>query len=881
MNKVISSSEIPGNKDYENLVELNYQLYNGLFLTLPLDGVEQTGLLLPLLETRAQKGLSRGENPAEILEDFFTTHRPNFSEKERIQFLFRVIQYVERQVVLVDALEDAAYPKVHKTEESNVLSLLKERIKADGLDAQFEETLKNFGSKVILTAHPTQFYPGQVLAIITDLVAAIRKQDIAGSRDLLQQLGSTPFFNQEKPTPFDEATNLSWYLSNIFYDAIGTILDGLSDVLPERNVGTNQLLSVGFWPGGDRDGNPFVNADVTRKVAQKLRSLIMSCYHRDVRDLKRRLSFKGVYEKLEEIERKLYKEITKPARTSLSLSGLHESLDEIEDLVQKNYKGLYLDKLHSFRYKVNAFGFHFANLDIRQDSRVIHRSFDHFCAQFPGLLPDGFEDFVPAQQIAAMLALKGTAATADLSNLQLSDPLEIDTIQSLATIAEIQALNGEAGCHRYIISNCRGAIDIARVMALLTLLSPEGATIRTDVVPLFETIDDLASAGGAMTGLYEYEAYRRHLSSRDNKQTVMLGFSDGTKDGGYLMANWAIFRAKEDLTAASRAKGIEVAFFDGRGGPPARGGGSTYDFYAALGKRIESNQIQLTVQGQTISSYYGNTEAAGHNLRQLLAAGLENNLYERPERELEGEQRALIAELAEIGYEHYRAFKAHPLFLPYLEEMSTLKYYGLTNIGSRPTKRSGGSSLKFEDLRAIPFVGAWAQLKQNVPGYYGLGTALKKLETEGRLDECKALYRDSKFFKALVDNSMQSMSKSTFELTAYMGEHPRFGTFWRELHSEFQVSVEMALKISGHQVLLQDNPSSRLSIALRQKLVLPLLIIQQFALMKVQGAEARAEQASEQDEEALGVAKNSFVEDYEKMVMRSLFGNVNASRNSA
>jgi phosphoenolpyruvate carboxylase len=172
--------------------------------------------------------------------------------------------------------------------------------------------------------------------------------------------------------------------------------------------------------------------------------------------------------------------------------------------------------------------------------------------------------------------------------------------------------------------------------------------------------------------------------------------------------------------------------------------------------------------------------------------------------------------------------------------MSTLKYYGLTNIGSRPTKRGGGSSLKFEDLRAIPFVGAWAQLKQNVPGYYGLGSALKQLENEGRLDECRSLYRGSKFFKALVDNSMQSMSKSNFELTAYMGEHPKFGGFWKELYAEFQLSVEMTLKISGHSVLLQDNPSSRLSIALRQKLVLPLLIIQQYALMKAQALMTRA-----------------------------------------
>ena len=869
-------AKIPSNKDYENLVDLNYQLYNGLFLTLPLDEIEQTGMLLPLLEARAQKGLSQGDEPAQILEDFFTTHRPHLDEQGRIHFLFRVIKYVERQVVLVDALEDAAYPHVHKTETKNVLRQLTERVKADGLQEQFDKVLENFGSKVILTAHPTQFYPGQVLAIITDLAAAIRQQDIATSRDLLQQLGNTPFFNSEKPTPYDEATNLSWYLANIFYDAIGGIMDSFDTQLADRVDSPNQLLSVGFWPGGDRDGNPFVNVDVTLKVADKLRSLIMSCYHSDVRELKRRLSFKDVYKQLDELERKLLKEITKPCKTDLTLAGMIETIGQIEQTVKESYQGLYVELLESFKHKVSAFGFHFANLDIRQDSRVIHRSFDTARSLYPEYFPADFDSLDDASQIAAMLALRTPEQLLEFNEQLVPDALELDTLESLRAIAMIQLRNGETGCHRYIISNCRGAIDIARVKALSHLVGWKAAQHTVDIAPLFETIDDLARAGASMTNLYSFADYRAHLARRSDRQTVMLGFSDGTKDGGYLMANWAIYRAKEDLTAVSRAAGVEVAFFDGRGGPPARGGGSTYEFYAALGKNIESNQIQLTVQGQTVSSYYGNSEAATHNLRQLLAAGLENNLYDRPERELSEGQRSLIQELAGISYDRYKAFKAHPLFIPYLEEMSTLKYYGRTNIGSRPTKRGGSEGLKFEDLRAIPFVGAWAQLKQNVPGYYGLGTALQSLENAGRLDECKALYQSSKFFKALVDNSMQSMSKSNFELTAYMGKHQRFGEFWQQVHAEFELSVEMALKISNQSILLEDNPTSRLSIALRQKLVLPLLVIQQYALTRAQQLEGVV--AEDNREESAEAALYAL---YEKMVMRSLFGNVNASRNSA
>ena len=275
----------------------------------------------------------------------------------------------------------------------------------------------------------------------------------------------------------------------------------------------------------------------------------------------------------------------------------------------------------------------------------------------------------------------------------------------------------------------------------------------------------------------------------------------------------------------------------------------------------------MTVQGQTISSYYGIKAAAGHNMGQLLTAGLENNLQERPDRELDDLQRNLIRDLAERSYEKYEAFKQHPLFLPYLEEMSTLNYYAMSNIGSRPSKRGGDGKLRFEDLRAIPFVGSWSQLKQNVPGFYGLGTALKSLEELGRLDACLELYKNSRFFRALIANSMQSMSKTNFALTRYMENDPRFGEFWQDIYQEYLLSREMVLKVAGQQELLEDNPRSRLSIRLRENVVLPLLTIQQYALMRIR------ESREDNDAERLEV--------YEKMVVRTLFGNINASRNSA
>jgi len=289
-------------------------------------------------------------------------------------------------------------------------------------------------------------------------------------------------------------------------------------------------------------------------------------------------------------------------------------------------------------------------------------------------------------------------------------------------------------------------------------------------------------------------------------------------------------------------------------------------FYSALGKTIDSHQIQLTIQGQTISSHYGIKEAATHNLGHLLTAGFENNLFNRTDSVINESQRALIDQMSVSGYEKYAALKAHPLFIPFLEERSTLKYYGLANIGSRPSKRGASDKLEFDDLRAIPFVGAWSQLKQNVPGFFGLGTALKEQEDAGKLDDCKELYNSSIFFKALISNSMQSMSKTNFALTKYMENDEKFGEFWKIIYNEYLLTKEMVLKVSGDTELLMDNARSRNSIRLRENVVLPLLAIQQYALIEIQKLQDKPE------DEHLAL--------YERMVMRSLFGNINASRNS-
>jgi phosphoenolpyruvate carboxylase len=513
---------------------------------------------------------------------------------------------------------------------------------------------------------------------------------------------------------------------------------------------------------------------------------------------------------------------------------------------------------------VRIFGFHFATLDIRQDSRVHHQAFTQIVKDLQNTgdttFPKNYEHLSEEEQIEILAVVKGS-----IDPKILTDTISISTIESMLALKEIQLRNGERGANRYIISNNQTALNMMEAFAMLNLCGFENE-LPVDVIPLFETVEDLQNAEEVMRTLYTNRTYRYHLEKRKNKQTIMLGFSDGTKDGGYLMANWGIFKAKEALTKISRAFDIEVIFFDGRGGPPARGGGKTHQFYASLGPTIEDKEIQLTVQGQTISSNFGTKNSSQYNLEQLLSSGIKNDLFTK--NQLNDQHRELIEDMAEISYNTYVDFKEHPKFLPYLEKMSTLKYYAKTNIGSRPSKRGGSDKLDFSALRAIPFVGSWSQLKQNVPGFFGVGTALKKYEDADRFDEIIEFYNASDFFKTLLENSMMSLTKSFFELTAYMAEDEEFGEFWKLIYEEYKTTKRLLLKLTGHTELMENFPVGKASIEIREQIVLPLLTIQQFALKQIQEL-----QAGEEHKEKIEV--------FEKMVMRSLFGNINASRNSA
>ena len=859
MNQTVSNAL----QRFQDTVGIRFQLYNSLFLSLPFYGIDKTGILLSLFLSNCEDGYATNLSPTQIIENFFKNHTSIQTEDNQLDLLFRFVQYAERQIVLFDALEDAAFHEMNDMQGAGSLKQLTSAVLQNNKTNEFVEKLENFSVRPVLTAHPTQFYPGSVLGIINDLADAIEKNDVAHINTFLQQLGRTPFFKKQKPTPFDEAVSLIWYLENVFYHAIGNIVAEIKISFPNQEIETKDLIKMGFWSGGDRDGNPFVTVETTLKVANALRSSILKCYYQDVRKLKRRLTFVGVESVLAELETKLYQNILQPETDKrLTKQEILDLLSQIRETLLNQHNGLFVHLVEELLAKVEIFGLYFASLDIRQESTQHSNILTHI-AEKTGSLPKNYGELSENEKINTLLKIE-KAVSADL----LTDELAQDIIQTIEKIKDIQRENGAEACERYIISQCQSALNAIEVFGLFLLGGWKKQDLNIDIVPLFETIADLKHASEIMHQLYENPIYRQHLARRNNTQTIMLGFSDGTKDGGYMMANWSIYKAKDELTTLSREFGINVIFFDGRGGPPARGGGKTHKFFSSMGKNIANDAIQLTVQGQTVSSNFGTIDAAQFNLEQLLNAGIYNQIFSAKDKTFDEAEERLMQAIADASFSEYESLKNHPQFLEYLSNVSPLRFYSQTNIGSRPVKRGSSNKLTLKDLRAIPFVGAWSQLKQNVPGFYGVGAALKKIDEAGKLNEVKAMYQTNGFFKALIDNCEMAMQKSFFPLTAWLEKDETFGEIWLKIYVEFELTKQYISALSGKIGLMSDFPIEQQSVQTRERIVFPLTTIQQYAIRQINQIEATTKDAET-------------IANYEKLAMRCSFGIINAGRNSA
>ncbi|HEY5955140.1 MAG TPA: phosphoenolpyruvate carboxylase [Polyangiaceae bacterium] len=876
----------PKNKEllYDERVLTRYRLYSGLFLGLPFEHLQQAAQLLPVFGEHCRRCLTQGLSPDVIVDRFFaeTALLADYARKD-IEFLF--LQLVERQIVLFDALEDAGFTETHDLEAPGSVTHLAESVARDDRNAELSQLLERTSTRIVLTAHPTQFYPATVQGIIADLRGALLARESAEVERLLLQLGKTRFTNRNRPTPVEEAARVLDVVADVFYEILPEVLgrtlvaahgrERLVDNLPEA-----PNLQIGFWPGGDRDGNPFVTADVTDQVAQLLKLRLINCYIESAMALSRRLTFEGAHEAVLAVAQRLratQHRVSSETERSLDDSAYEHAQElmndilAIRELVVRKHQALFVEHIDEFLIKVHVFGFYFASLDVRQNSEVFADTLHELARA--GVFRDAAtslgivagQDWT-MQQLEDLIASGMTLEAAVVGSLS---PLARDTLETFRLIPKVQKANGASGLHRVVISHTRGAEDVLSVMALARLAGLDIAELDIDIVPLFESIEDLERSGETLGVLFASQSYRAHLHRRGNRQTVMVGFSDGTKDGGYLTANLAIRQAKRIMTAEGRAQEVELVFFDGRGGPPARGGGNTHRFYRSRDLGIDQWHQQLTIQGQTISSNFGSADSARHHVEQLFTANLENLLWPESGEDPPRQYQSLLSELSTLAHVAYTNLSHDPLFVDFLSECSPLPLFEHLTIGSRPVSRKRSNRLELDQLRAIPFVATWSVLKMQVPGYYGLGTACSLLIEEGREAELRNLYRDSRFFRTLLDNAAMSLLKSRFDIHAYLSNHEKFGNLLRHIRDEAERSRRCILQISQQPRLLANDPISRMSIEMREQIVLPLLVIVQASYLSYLEHQRKGTEATPE------------AQHLRKLSVKGIAAIINATRNAA
>ena len=491
---------------FQDLVLMKYQLFNSIFLTLPFQYLAEVGIELPAFTELCRKELADGKTPEQIVNKFFTdiAHTRDFEKKFKI--LIIILQFVERQIVLFDALEDAAFQDIHDLNGTGSLNQFIQQAAAENKLSKVNAMLQTYRVRIVLTAHPTQFYPPQVLGIIRDLTQDLSKNNIKKVNDLLLQLGMTPFRRDQKPTPLDEAEIIIEYLIHVFYPVIKNIQYALSQTFAAYRTGNTPLppiIDLGFWPGGDRDGNPNVTAAITLQVAAELKNNILKIYTQEIEQLQDRLTFRHIWNQLENIRHRLKKTAYRDCDEFM------RDLLAIKDRIIADNQGLFVDKINQVICAVQIFGFHFATMDLRQDSRV-HTQFLEKTMRIiaeKALFPSTINADLPryatmseSEKIALLEKLIIKPVPRQLHKLLLSleenDTVSADILGSLKAVRTIQDHNGEKGLNRYIISQTQAASNILEVLLLAHWSGWSIKNLTLDIIPLFETITALKDAGG-------------------------------------------------------------------------------------------------------------------------------------------------------------------------------------------------------------------------------------------------------------------------------------------------------------------------------------------------------------------------------------------------
>ncbi len=764
------------------------------------------------------------------------------------------------------------------------------RLAKDRVDAaQLARLVRKLHVQLVFTAHPSEV---RRRSIITHLVRTrvqltrLRTTSLspseqgAGTAALLREitaLWQTDEARAQAQTPMEEVANGLFYLSGTVYDIVPELYRDLQQALgayyPGNPFTVGTFLRFGSWIGGDRDGNPSITHAITRDALLGQHRTLLDRYDAELeelvgtlsqstrrvevaaelaaslaadkaefpslaREVEQQFPFEPYRQKLRLMRARLAAS-AQPADAASTRARYRDSAALVADLrvIQgslEEHSGSRQAhaEVADLICRVAAFGFHLASLDVRQDAGVHEAAVAHVLAR-RGIAGD--YQRLPGPERAALLARTLADATWSRAIDRDFAPATEEALRVFETMREIQGTLGAEACHTYVVSQTGHVSDLLAVLFLareagLTEPVADGTApgvIR--LVPLFEQIDALRRSGEIMDALLQFEPHRAMLSRWDDVQEVMVGYSDSNKDGGYLTANWEVYRAKRAIAEVCRRHGVELMLFHGRGGAIGRGGGPTQRAIAVEPPGALQGRFKTTEQGEVVYTRYANPAIAHRHLEQLIGAVLLAS--GRGDDPIEPRWVACMEELSARAYAAYRALVYEtPRFVEYFLEATPNREIGEMHHSSRPARRAGGEDIA--SLRAIPWVFSWAQTRVNVPGWYGVGTALAASIEDGRggLDLLQEMYGAWPFFRTLLDNAQISMATSDMVTAAQYAQLVRDRALaeriFPQIVAEYKRSERAILTITAQSALLDCLPVLRESIALRNPYVDPLHAVQ-------------------------------------------------------
>ncbi len=735
----------------------------------------------------------------------------------------------------------------------------------------------------VLTAHPTEVQRKSILdchLIISSLLSnrdrlEMTPDELAENENALRRfvliLWQTRMLRTAKLTVRDEIRNGLEFYRYTFLTEIPKIYANLEQQLETRfdkDIKLPALLKVGSWIGGDRDGNPFVTHDVMQYAVQQHSELAFEHYLNETHILGTRLSLTDrlvdvsdelrkladispdkavsrsdepyrralilIYSRLSATAKHLGHEIShrppidKHATPYASPAQFIADLDVlIESLMGHGAVYLARGRLANLRRAAEVFGFHLAPLDMRQHSAILEQTVSELLAN-AGVLQD-YSALSEAERRRVLLETLQSGKLL-LTEIESYSELAQSELNIMKAAADIHRRFGRAALPNHIISKADAVSDMLELALMLQQVSLlEGNRLHVNIIPLFETIEDLRGCGPIMDDLFAIPYYRELLAMRGNTQEVMLGYSDSNKDGGYITANWELYKAELELVKVFSKYGVEMRLFHGRGGTVGRGGGPSYEAILAQPPGSVNGQIRITEQGEVISSKYSNPEIGQRNLETLIAATMEATLLHHhgadsamPEyhRIMEALSLDAFAAYRELVYET-------PGFTDYFFTATPIREIAELNIGSRPSARK--ASDRIEDLRAIPWVFSWGLNRTLLPGWLGFGSAVKRfIEREGDagLAQLQAMYKNWAFFRGLMSNMDMVLSKTDMGIAsryaALVEDVELRERIFGAIYSEWEDTVKLLFAVTGNNTLLQDNPAFSRSLLTRTPYIDPL-----------------------------------------------------------